>query len=81
MRAFPVVALDEGIEPGLLLQNVAGGGLGGFLLQREMHPLVSAVLFWMPRFDSLDLDAHLRTTARRRNRLSPIELDSRAPAH
>ena len=34
----------KSIEPGLLLQEVLGGGLGGFLLQRQMHALMAAVL-------------------------------------
>ena len=44
MRPLLVVALDEAIEARLLLQHVGGGGLGGFLLQRQMHALVAAVL-------------------------------------
>ena len=34
MRPFVVVAVDEVIEPRLLLQEVGRGGLGGFLLER-----------------------------------------------
>ena len=36
--------VDEGVEARLLLQDVRRGRLGRFLLQREMHPLVPAVL-------------------------------------
>ena len=40
----------------LLLQDIRGGRLGGFLLQRQMHPLVPAVLLRLARRDALDLD-------------------------
>ena len=49
MRAVLVVALDEGIEARLLLEHVRGGGFGRLLLQRQMHPLVPAVLLGMAR--------------------------------
>ncbi len=49
MRPLPVVAIDEGIEARLLLQDVGGGRLGRFLLQRQVHPLVPAVLLGMAR--------------------------------
>lgn len=44
MRALLVVLALPAIEAGLLLQEVGGGRLGGLLLEREMHPLVPAVL-------------------------------------
>jgi len=56
MRPLLVVALDEGVEAGLLLQHVGRGWLGGFLLQGEMHPLVAAVLLRLPGVDALDLN-------------------------
>jgi hypothetical protein len=34
VRALAVLAVDEVVELGLLLQEVLGGGFGGFLLQR-----------------------------------------------
>ena len=56
MRALLVVAVDEGVEARLLLQDVGRGRLGGFLLQREMHPLVPPVLLGMPGLDALELN-------------------------
>ena len=56
MRPLMVVALDEGIEARLLVQKVGRGRLGGFGLQRQMHPLVAAVLLGMPGLDALDVD-------------------------
>ena len=49
MRPLVVEALDEGIEAGLLLQDIGGGRLGRFGLQRQMHALVAAVLLGMAR--------------------------------
>jgi len=57
VRPVPVVLLDERIEARLLLQDIGGGGLGRFLLQRQVHALVPAVLLGMPGFRPLDLDA------------------------
>ena len=57
MRPLVVEALDEVIELGLLLQEVAAGRLGGFELQGQMHALMAAVLLRMAWFDALDLDA------------------------
>src|SRR5215217_1972010 len=57
MRALVVVALDEVIEFGLLLQEVFAGGLGSLELQRQMHAFMPAVLLWVARLDALDLDA------------------------
>ena len=57
MGPLPVVLVDEGIEACLLLQDVVGGGLGRFFLQRQVHALVPAVLFGMARFGPLDLNA------------------------
>jgi hypothetical protein len=41
MRALAVVAVDEVVEAGLLLQEVGGGGLGGFFLQRQVDALMA----------------------------------------
>ena len=57
MRALAVLAVDEIVELGLLLQEVLGGGLGCFLLQRQVHALVAAILLGMAGFDALDLNA------------------------
>ncbi len=56
MRPFLVEPLEEIIEAGLLLQEVGRGGLGRFGLQRQMHPLVPAVLLGMPGLDAFDAD-------------------------
>src|SRR5215472_19171496 len=56
MGPLLVEGRDELIEAGLLLEVVLRGGLGGFLLQRQVHALMAAVLLWMPRFDALDVD-------------------------
>jgi hypothetical protein len=55
-RAWPlvVVAIDEVVELGLLLQEVAGGRFGGLRLERQMHALVAAVLLRMARLDAFD---------------------------
>jgi hypothetical protein len=52
-----VVALDEGVEAGLLLEHVGGGGLGRFRFQGQMHAFVPTVLLGMPGRDALDVDA------------------------
>src|SRR6266545_2771165 len=56
MRPVPVVLVDEGVEARLLLEDVRRGGFGRFFLQRQVHPLVAAVLLWMARFGPLDLN-------------------------
>ena len=56
VRALLVVFVDEGVELRLLLEEVVGGRLGGFLLERQMHALMAAVLLRMPGSDPLDLD-------------------------
>jgi hypothetical protein len=53
MRPLVVVNPDKGVEALLLLQEVEGGGLGGFLLQRQVHALVAAVLLRVAGLDAL----------------------------
>jgi hypothetical protein len=57
MRPLPVVLVDERVEARLLLEDVGGGGLRRLAFEREMHPLVPAVLLRMAWPDTLDLDA------------------------
>src|ERR1700747_309064 len=57
MRPLIVVAIDEVIELGLLLQEVFSRRLGGLELQGQMHTLMPAVLLRMAGLDPLDLDA------------------------
>ena len=56
MRPLVVVAADEVVEAGLLLEDVLRGRSGGLDLQRPMHPLVPAVLLRMAGRDAFDLD-------------------------
>ena len=44
MRTVLVVLPNEGVEACLLLEDVRGRGLRRLLLQREMHPLMTAVV-------------------------------------
>ena len=44
------------IEPSLLVQEVLGGRLGGFILQRQMHALMATVLLRMSGLDALEVD-------------------------
>ena len=57
MWSLVVVAVDEVVELGLLLQEVAAGRLGGVELQGQMHAFMAAVLLRMAWLDALDLDA------------------------
>src|SRR5690606_25870216 len=57
VRAFAIEFADEGIEPGLLLQEVHARRTGGLLLEGSMHALVLAVLVRTTRLDPLDRDA------------------------
>ena len=57
MGPLVVELFDEGIEADLLLQDVGAGGAGGFLLQGQVHALMTAVLLRMPGFDPFDADA------------------------
>ena len=56
VRTLMVEDVDKVIEAGLLLQEVGGGRLGGFFLQRKMHALVATVLLGMARTDAFDAD-------------------------
>jgi hypothetical protein len=56
MRPVVVEILDEVIELPLLLEEVFGGRFGGFLLERQMHALVAAILLRIAGFDALDAD-------------------------
>ena len=56
MRAVVVEVLDEVVELALLLQEVLGGRLGRFVLERQMHALVPAVLLRGAGLDALDPD-------------------------
>ena len=57
MRSFVIVNPDELVEAFLLLQEVEGCGLGGFLLEGQVHALVATVLLRMARLDALQADA------------------------
>jgi len=57
MGALLVVALDEGIEARLLLEHVRLGRPRRLPFQREMHPLVAAVLLGLARLDALNPNA------------------------
>ena len=57
MRAFGVELLEEGIEAGLLLEAVHAWRPGCFLLQGQMHALVTAVLLGVAGFDAFDCNA------------------------
>jgi len=54
-NAWP--AIDEAVEPGLLLGEVLSGGLGGLLLQGQLHGLVAAILLPPARLDAFDVYA------------------------
>ena len=60
MRALVVVNPDEAIKAFLLLEEVEGGGLGGLLLQGQVHAFVSTILLRVAGLDPLDLDAEAR---------------------
>jgi len=56
MRALVVELLQEGIELGLLLQQIGAGRARGFFLQRQVHALMPAVLLRMSGSDAFDGD-------------------------
>lgn len=49
-----IVKLDKRIKAVLLLQEVERSGLGRFLLQREVHAFVAAILLWLAGLDALE---------------------------
>jgi hypothetical protein len=57
VRALLVEDLDEVVEAGLLLQEVAGRRLGGFFLQGEMHAFMTAILLGMAGLNAFDANA------------------------
>ena len=60
VRALVVEDLNEFVEAGLLLQEVGGRRLGGFLLQGEMHALVTTILLGSTWFDALDANTEAK---------------------
>lgn len=54
VRSFVVENFDEVIEPGLLLEQISRGGLGGLFFQSQMHALVTPVLLRVARLDPLE---------------------------
>src|ERR1700733_3770775 len=56
MRSLPVVIVDEGIELGLLLQEVLPRRFGGLFLQGQVHAFVPTILLGISRPDTLDAD-------------------------
>ncbi len=57
MGTLLVELRDEGIKARLLLQNVGSGRFGGLPFERQVHPLVPAVLLGVPGSDAFDLNA------------------------
>ena len=57
VRPFGVAFMDESVEAGLLLQDVAACRAGGLLLEGQVHALVAPVLLGAARLDALDVDA------------------------
>ena len=57
MGSFLIEFLQEGVELGLLLQEVGARRAGGFFLQGEMHALMPAILLGMAGTNPLNRDA------------------------
>jgi hypothetical protein len=57
MRTFVVELFQEGIELGLLLQQIGASGPGGFLLESQVHAFMPAVLLWISGLNAFDADA------------------------
>ncbi len=53
MRPFVVVALHEGVEAGLLLEDVRGRGVRRLRLERQVQPFMPAVLLGIPTLQDL----------------------------
>ena len=64
MGPLAVELVDERIEARLLLEHVRRGGFRRLPLQRQVHPLVPAVLLRMARLDPLDLEYRAAATTR-----------------
>jgi hypothetical protein len=62
VRRLVIEYLDEIIEAGLLLQEVAGGRFGDFFLQGQMHAFGTAVLLRMATLDPFDANAQAQAT-------------------
>src|SRR5437763_10882099 len=59
VRSLLIEDTAKGVKPALLLAQGRRRRAGGVLLQRQMHPLVSAILLWLTRHDPLGSDASL----------------------
>src|SRR5579871_1143701 len=57
MGTLMMEVLDEGVELGLLLQDVLGGRSGGFLLERQVHAFMAPVLLGVAGTNAFDADA------------------------
>jgi hypothetical protein len=57
MGSFVIEFLEEGVELGLLLQDVGARRTSGFSLQGQMHAFMSAVLLRMTGPDPLNGDS------------------------
>jgi len=57
VRAFGVEDVEKFVNAGLLLQEVGGGRLGGFFLQREVQGFMTAVLLGMAGLDPFNANA------------------------
>jgi hypothetical protein len=60
VRALIIKDFDEFVEPGLLLQEVCTGRLGGFFFEGEMHAFAAAILLRMARLDAFDANPQAR---------------------
>ena len=56
MGPLAIEFLYERIEASLLLQTVHAGWPGGFVLERQVHALVAAILLRVAGQDALDVD-------------------------
>ncbi len=57
VRTFVVELFDEGVELGLLLEQICAGGPRGFLLERQVYAFTASILLGMTRPDAFDADA------------------------
>lgn len=62
MRASVIVNIHEVVEAPLLLQEVEGGGRGGFGLECQVHALMASVLLRLAGADPLEADAEPQPT-------------------